>query len=77
MAGDGTSVHGVGIDTASIDRGASKDFRAHRVLAGASVAIFENLDALECAAARGVFLGLPMKIAVAAAGRRGAVVLLP
>jgi hypothetical protein len=47
------------------------------VLAGASVAIFENLDALECAAARGVFLGLPMKIAVAAAGRRGAVVLLP
>jgi kynurenine formamidase len=71
-------VHGVGIDTASIDRGASKDFRAHRVLAGASVAIFENLDALGSVPPRGgVFMGLPMKIRGGSGGPLRAVVLLP
>lgn len=56
-------VDGVGIDTASIDRGQSTDFEAHRVLAAAGVPIFENLAGLETLPARGAyFLGLPMKI---------------
>ena len=71
-------VHGVGIDTASIDRGQSKDFRAHRVLTAANVAIFENLADLEAVPARGgVFLGLPMKIRGGSGGQLRAIVLLP
>ena len=36
----------IGIDTASIDRGPSRDFRAHRVLTDVNVPIFENLAGL-------------------------------
>jgi len=71
-------VNGVGIDTASIDRGQSKDFRAHRVLTAANVAIFENLADLEAVPAHGgVFLGLPMKIRGGSGGPLRAIVLLP
>jgi kynurenine formamidase len=71
-------VHGVGIDTASIDRGQSKDFRAHRTLAAADVAIFENLTDLDAVPPRGgVFLGLPMKIRGGSGGPLRAVVFLP
>jgi kynurenine formamidase len=71
-------VHAVGIDTASIDRGPSKDFRAHRVLGGANVPIFENLTGLAALPARGaVFIGLPMKIAGGSGGPLRAVALLP
>ncbi len=37
-------IRAVGIDTASIDRGQSHDFRAHRAFTSANVPIFENLD---------------------------------
>ena len=39
-------IKAVGIDTASIDRGQSTDFRAHRVLAAAQVPVFENVTNL-------------------------------
>jgi kynurenine formamidase len=39
-------IRAVGIDTASIDRGQSRDFGAHRALANANVPIFENLAGL-------------------------------
>jgi len=71
-------IRGVGIDTASIDRGRSKDFRAHRVLGAADVLIFENLANLDVLPARGaVFVGLPMKIRGGSGGPLRAIALLP
>jgi len=71
-------VRAVGIDTASIDRGASQDFRTHRVLTDANVPIFENLADLDRVPARGAtFIGLPMKIRGGSGGPLRAVVLLP
>ncbi len=71
-------VRAVGIDTASIDRGASHDFRAHRALANANVPIFENLTGLAGLPPRGaVFVGLPMKIGGGSGGPLRAVALLP
>lgn len=57
-------VAGVGIDTASIDPGVSREFEAHRVLAAAGVFNLENLRGLEELPARDFLLvALPMKIA--------------
>jgi kynurenine formamidase len=57
------SLKAVGIDTASIDRGQSTDFGAHRVLAQAQVPIFENVAHLDELPATGVWVvALPMKI---------------
>ncbi len=68
----------IGIDTASIDRGASTTFEAHRALANANVPIFENLTGLAALPARGaVFIGLPMKIGGGSGGPLRAVALLP
>jgi kynurenine formamidase len=68
----------IGIDTASIDRGPSRDFRAHRALTNANVPIFENLAGLGALPARGaVFIGLPMKIRGGSGGPLRAVALLP
>jgi kynurenine formamidase len=56
-------VSGVGIDTPSIDHGASKDFIAHRVLMGSGVYALENLTDLDKLPPRGATLyALPMKI---------------
>jgi len=53
----------VGIDTASIDHGRSRDFKAHQVFAGAEVACLENVARLDQVPATGAFLfALPMKI---------------
>jgi kynurenine formamidase len=72
------AIRGVGIDTASIDRGQSRDFRAHRALAAADVLIFENLANLDQVPARGAaFLGLPMKIRGGSGGPLRAVAFLP
>jgi kynurenine formamidase len=71
-------IRAVGIDTASIDRGESTDFRAHRAFANANVPIFENLDALDALPARGAtFVGLPMKIGGGSGGPLRAIALLP
>jgi kynurenine formamidase len=68
----------IGIDTASIDHGPSRDFRAHRTLANANVPIFENLTGLGALPPKGaVFLGLPMKIGGGTGGPLRAVALLP
>jgi kynurenine formamidase len=68
----------IGIDTASIDRGPSRDFRAHRVLTNANVPIFENLAGLAAVPARGAtFIGLPMKIRGGSGGPLRAVAVLP
>ncbi|TMA53431.1 MAG: cyclase family protein [Deltaproteobacteria bacterium] len=71
-------IRAVGIDTASIDRGASVDFRAHRAFANANTPIFENLTNLGALPAQGaVFIGLPMKIGGGSGGPLRAVALLP
>jgi kynurenine formamidase len=68
----------IGIDTASIDHGPSRDFRAHRTLANANVPIFENLRGLDALPPKGaIFLGLPMKIGGGTGGPLRAVALLP
>ena len=72
------SLRAIGIDTASIDHGPSRDFRAHRTLANANVPIFENLRGLDGLPPKGaVFLGLPMKIGGGTGGPLRAVALLP
>jgi kynurenine formamidase len=71
-------VRAVGIDTASIDRGQSTDFRAHRVLAEANVPIFENVANLDRVVPRGAWVvALPMKIARGTGGPLRIVVLQP
>lgn len=56
-------VRAVGIDTASIDRGQSTAFEAHRVLAAAQVPVFENVANLDELPAEGAHvIALPMKI---------------
>lgn len=68
----------VGIDTASIDRGSSTDFRAHQVLAAADVPIFENLAQLDLVPARGAWvIALPMKIERGTGGPLRAIAFVP
>jgi kynurenine formamidase len=56
-------IRAVGIDTASIDRGQSTMFEAHRVLAAAQVPVFENVANLNRLPAGGFHvIALPMKI---------------
>ena len=60
----GRKVAGVGVDTASIDPGNSKDFKAHQVLGAANVYNLENLAAVDRLPPTGTTLiALPMKIA--------------
>ncbi len=57
------SVAAVGIDTASIDPGVSRDFPTHQVLGAAQIAILENVASLDEVPARGALLfAFPMKI---------------
>jgi kynurenine formamidase len=68
----------VGIDTASIDHGPSKDFIAHQVLLGADIPAFENVASLEALPARGaVVIALPMKIKGGSGGPLRVVAVLP
>jgi kynurenine formamidase len=54
----------IGVDTASIDHGPSKDFPVHRVVAPANVPAFENVANLDRLPAAGAtIVALPMKIA--------------
>lgn len=74
----GRGVRAVGIDTASIDRGQSTDFRAHRVLAAANVPIFENVASLDRVVVNGAtVIALPMKIAGGTGGPLRIVALQP
>jgi kynurenine formamidase len=71
-------IHAVGIDTASIDAGASKTFLSHRILLDANVPAFENVAALERLPARGfTVVALPMKIGGGSGGPLRIVALVP
>lgn len=62
-------VAALGVDTASIDYGQSKDFIVHRIANGADLPGFENVANLEKLPARGAFvIALPMKIANGSGG---------
>ena len=71
-------VGALGVDTASIDPGASKDFPVHRICAEANVPGLENLDALGEVPERGAWVvALPMKIAGGSGGPLRAIALVP
>ena len=71
-------VAGVGIDTASVDYGQSKDFKTHRVLYSHDVYGLENVANLEQLPATGALLiALPMKIKGGTGGPVRIVALLP
>ena len=71
-------VAGVGIDTASMDYGPSKDFMSHRILTAANIYGLENLDGLSRLPESGATLiALPMKIAGGTGGPVRVVAVLP
>jgi kynurenine formamidase len=62
-------VAAIGVDTASIDYGQSRDFIVHRIANGADVPGLENVAHLDRLPARGAFvIALPMKIAGGSGG---------
>lgn len=71
-------VAALGVDTASIDYGQSKDFIVHRIANGENVPGFENVAHLERLPARGALvIALPMKIARGSGGPLRIVAALP
>jgi kynurenine formamidase len=71
-------VAALGVDTASIDHGPSKDFAVHQLVAAANVAGLENLTGLEALPPTGAWIiALPMKIAGGSGGPLRAIALLP
>jgi kynurenine formamidase len=68
----------LGVDSASIDYGASQDFMAHRIAAAAGVINLENLTNLGELPATGLtVLALPMKIGGGSGGPARVVALVP
>lgn len=56
-------IKAVGIDTASVDYGQSKDFKTHQVLYAENISGFENVANLDKLPAKGAYvIALPMKI---------------
>ncbi|MEP7337650.1 MAG: cyclase family protein, partial [Acidobacteriota bacterium] len=71
-------IDAIGIDTASIDYGQSKDFIVHQVLYGANIYGLENVANLERLPAKGATLiALPMKIKGGTGGPARIIALLP
>lgn len=71
-------IDGVGIDTASLDYGQSKDFIAHQVLNGADLYGLENVASLDALPPVGATLiALPMKIRGGTGGPVRIIALLP
>jgi len=71
-------VGALGVDTASIDNGASHDFQVHRLAMAQNVPGFENLAHLEELPETGAWIvALPMKIAGGSGGPLRIVALLP
>jgi kynurenine formamidase len=71
-------VAAIGLDTASIDYGPSKDFIVHQIANGANVAGLENLANLERVPETGAWIiALPMKIAGGSGGPLRIVALVP
>jgi len=74
----GAGIAAVGIDTASIDHGPSKDFIAHRTLFAAEIPAFENLASLADVPPRGALVvALPMKIAGGSGGPLRIIAIVP
>jgi kynurenine formamidase len=68
----------LGVDTASIDYGQSRDFLVHRVAAAANVPGLENIANLDRVPARGAWIvALPMKIRGGSGGPVRIIALLP
>ncbi|HSP14144.1 MAG TPA: cyclase family protein [Thermoanaerobaculia bacterium] len=71
-------VGAIGVDTASIDYGQSRDFIVHQIANGAGVPGLENIANLERVPARGAWVvALPMKIAGGSGGPLRIVALVP
>jgi kynurenine formamidase len=71
-------VGAIGVDTASIDYGASKDFQVHQIAAAANVPGLENVAGLEEVPETGAWVvALPMKIAGGSGGPLRIVALVP
>ena len=71
-------VDGVGIDTASLDHGPSKDFRTHRILSAAGIYGLENVALLDSLPPKGAtLLALPMKIRNGTGGPVRIIAVLP
>jgi kynurenine formamidase len=71
-------VKALGVDTASIDHGPSKDFIVHQIASGANVPGLENVANLEQVPETGAWIiALPMKIAGGSGGPVRVVALVP
>lgn len=71
-------VSGVGVDTASLDPGPSRDFMAHRILNGAGIYGLENVANLDKVPEAGATLiALPMKIKGGSGGPTRIIAILP
>jgi kynurenine formamidase len=71
-------VTALGVDTASIDHGPSKDFPVHQIVAAANVLGLENLTGLAALPPTGAWvIALPMKIAGGSGGPLRAIALVP
>jgi kynurenine formamidase len=71
-------VAAIGLDTASIDYGPSKDFIVHQIAMGAQIPGFENVANLDRLPATGAWvIALPMKIAGGSGGPLRIVALVP
>ena len=71
-------VAALGVDTASLDHGPSRDFPVHRVAAEANVVGLENVTRLDALPPTGAWVvALPMKIAGGSGGPLRVVALLP
>ena len=71
-------VAALGVDTASIDFGQSRDFKVHQIAASANVPGMENLTSLDRLPASGAtVIALPMKIVGGSGGPLRAVALIP
>ena len=71
-------VGALGVDTASLDHGPSKDFAVHQVAAAANVPGLENLAGLDALPETGAWIvALPMKIGGGSGGPLRIIALLP
>ena len=71
-------VAAIGVDTASIDYGQSRDFIVHQIANGADVPGLENIANLDRLPERGAWvIALPMKIARGSGGPLRIVAVVP
>lgn len=72
------SIHAIGLDTPSIDRGQSSLFETHQILFEADIPAFENVANLDRLPEQGfVVIALPMKIRGGSGGPLRIIALLP